>query len=51
MFGSETDGGDEVQTDVAKLLNIKNCHMVAKQRNDWRKKTGEATARKPSEEP
>jgi hypothetical protein len=25
--------------------------MVAKQRNDWRKKTGEATARKSSEEP
>jgi len=40
-----------VQADAAKLLNIKNCHMVAKQRNDWRKKTGEAMARIPSEKP
>jgi hypothetical protein len=40
-----------VQKDTAKLLIIKNCHVVAKQRNDWRKKTGEAIARKLSEEP
>jgi len=25
--------------------------MVAKQNNNWQKKTGEATTRKPSEEP
>ena len=29
-LGVKQMGGGEVQTDVAKLLNIKNCHMVAK---------------------
>jgi hypothetical protein len=41
-----------VHKDAAKLLNVKNCHIVAKKkRNDWRKKTEEATARKPPSEP
>jgi len=43
--------GDEERKDAANLLNTENRCGSARRRSDWRKKTGDAMARKLTEEP
>ena len=42
---------DEERKDAANLLNTENWSGSARRRSDWRKKTGDAMARKLTEEP
>jgi hypothetical protein len=42
---------DEVRKDGTILLNMKNWRTASRHRNDWRKKTWQAMARKRIEEP
>jgi hypothetical protein len=40
-----------VQRDAANLLRIRNCKTVARDKEEWMKKDGEAMARKRAEAP
>jgi hypothetical protein len=42
---------DAIQRDVANLLRIRNWKSVARDKEEWRKKDGEAMARKWAEAP
>jgi hypothetical protein len=42
---------DVIQTDAANLLRIRNWKAVARDNEEWRKKVGEAMARKRAEAP
>jgi hypothetical protein len=42
---------DAIQRDAANLLQIRNWKAAARDRDEWRKKVGEAMTRKRAEEP